>query len=206
MYKTEQEVKPAGLFEKLTFFREYLRQSAAVGAVCPSSPRLCELLVEQADVKNARQVVEVGPGSGAVTQILLKRVSPSANVFLIEQNPVFSEILQKKFPSTNVIAGCASKLLEYLEDASAGPVCSVVSGLPWASLPNNIRLPLLDAIETSLVPRGVFATFAYFGPHWLPKGRVFRKELKKRFVNVSSSRVELLNLPPAFVYRAEKAA
>ncbi|MFV0415985.1 MAG: class I SAM-dependent methyltransferase [Chthoniobacterales bacterium] len=206
MHKIQREIKRSAFSEKLTFFRQYLRQSAEIGAVCPSSPRLCELLVEQANVKDASLVVEVGSGSGAVTQILLKKAPPSASIFLIEQNPVFTEILQKKFPSANLIVGCASKLGEYLRDASAGPVGSVVSGLPWASLPGNIRLSLLDAIEANLAPKGIFATFAYFGPHWLPKGRAFRKELRKRFVNVSSSRVELLNLPPAFVYRAEKAA
>jgi phospholipid N-methyltransferase len=76
----------------------------------------------------------------------------------------------------------------------------VISGLPWASFPDSLQTAILDNVLTRLRPGGRFATFAYWGFHFLPKGRRFRNLLHSRLTGVESSRVLWANLPPAFIY------
>jgi len=204
MENSPDPAAPAKASEAGAFFLQFLSGSASVGALCPSSRYLAELIVREAGVDQARQVVEIGSGSGAFTHAILRQCAPETQVVLVEQNAVFAGMLRKKFPETTVVEDCASRLGMHLTAHGTGPACSIVSGIPWASLPADLRTRLLDAIVDNLAAGGIFTTFAYFGPHLLPKGRAFRHDLQSRFKRVSTSRVEVRNLPPAFVYRAER--
>jgi phospholipid N-methyltransferase len=77
----------------------------------------------------------------------------------------------------------------------------VLSGLPWASFPEELQLKLMDAVCEALAPKGVFATFAYLQGTLLPAGKRFGKTLESRFSEVRKSPVVWRNLPPAFVYK-----
>jgi len=190
--------------ESLSFFRQFLQRSGSVGALCPSSPYLAELITNEGKISEAGTVVEIGAGSGAFTGKILSKVREDARVVIVENNPQFTAILRRKFPRANIVEDCATRLGRHLPDYSCGPACSIVSGLPWASLPGSLRGQLLETIYDNLAPGGTFVTFAYLGPNLLPKGRAFRQQLCRTFQHVGMSRVEFRNLPPAFVYRATR--
>jgi phosphatidylethanolamine/phosphatidyl-N-methylethanolamine N-methyltransferase len=80
----------------------------------------------------------------------------------------------------------------------------IVSGLPWASFPDDMQTQYLDAMMTVLKPGGQFVTFAYLQGLLLPAGRRFRRKLDHYFSRVDRSRTVWLNLPPAFVYRCRR--
>jgi len=190
--------------ETASFFRQFLRRSGSVGALCPSSPYLAELITSEGKISEAGTVVEIGAGSGAFTGKILSAVRKSARVVIVENNPQFTAILRRKFPHANIVEDCATQLGRHLPAYSSGPACSVISGLPWASLPASLRGQLLKTIHANLAPGGTFVTFAYLGPNLLPTGRAFRRQLGQTFSHVGMSRVEFRNLPPAFVYRATR--
>ena len=50
-----------------TFFNEFLRNWQTMGAVVPSSPVLAARMMESAEVWRAKNVLELGPGTGAFT-------------------------------------------------------------------------------------------------------------------------------------------
>ncbi|MFZ4780304.1 MAG: hypothetical protein ACOYM3_33540, partial [Terrimicrobiaceae bacterium] len=76
--------------------------------------------------------------------------------------------------------------------------------LPWAAFPESLQDSILSEITSALTADGIFATFAYFGPHRLKAGRAFRKKLSHHFQEIGMTSVVLANLPPAFVYFCRK--
>lgn len=169
-----------------------------VGAVWPSSPALAAMMIRAARVRSADFVLEIGPGSGAFTGPILKNLRPDARFLAVEKCPVLAKTVSEKFPEACVVAGCATDLTGHLKDH--GNPDSIVSGLPWAAFDDHLQNSLLGEITSLIAPDGIFATFAYFGPHRLKAGRAFRKKLDHHFGEVGKTPVVLANLPPAFVY------
>lgn len=182
----------------LRFVREFLKSPGTVGAVWPSSPALAAMMIRAARVRSADFVLEIGPGSGAFTGPILKNLRPDARFLAVEKCPVLAKTVSEKFPEARVVAGCATDLTGHLKDH--GNPDSIISGLPWAAFDDHLQNSLLGEITSSIAPDGIFATFAYFGPHRLKAGRAFRKKLDHHFGEVGKTPVVLANLPPAFVY------
>lgn len=188
--------------EAWEFFRHFLRHRGQTGAIAPSSIHLARRMSHEAGAHQARNIIEIGPGTGSFTRELHRQRTEESNLVLIEKNPAFAKWLRERFPELPVIEDCATRLREHLDRLEIEMADAIISGLPWAAMPPALQDELLDAIRAALAPGGTFVTFAYFGPHWLPAGRRFRQRLHARFPSISTSPVELLNLPPAFVYRA----
>lgn len=169
-----------------------------VGAVWPSSPALAGMMIRAARVRSAEFVLEIGPGSGAFTGPILKNLRSEARFLAVEKCPALAKTVSKKFPGACVVAGCATELTAHLK--GLGNPDSIVSGLPWAAFDDSLQNTLLEEITSSISADGIFATFAYFGPHRMKAGRAFRKKLDRHFREVGRTPVVLANLPPAFVY------
>jgi phospholipid N-methyltransferase len=185
------------------FIREMVRSPQGTGAFWPSSPALAKRIVHLAGVPDAQQVIEIGPGTGAFTLEILSALRPDGQFLAVERNSAFVRHLRNRFPSASIHEGCATQIGAILKEKGIPGVQSLVSGLPWANFDPELQRTILSAIRSVLEPGSVFATFAYFGPHWLPSGRRFRSLLKETFDEVRLSPVEMRNLPPAFVYRCQ---
>jgi phospholipid N-methyltransferase len=188
----------------LTFVREFIKSPSSVGAVWPSSLELARLIVNAAGVSDARHVLELGPGNGAVTGTILESLQPGAQFLAIEKSPSLASKTARRFPEARILEGCATKLSGHLRDEGFASPDAVVSGLPWASFPERLQKSILSEVAASIHPSSTFTSFAYFGPHWLPAGRRFRKTLGGFFSSIQKTRVVLNNLPPAFVYVCRK--
>jgi len=196
----------SGLTTELRHWRDFLWQAAAnyreTGAFAPSSRFLARMIVRQTNLLAGHDVLEIGAGTGVFTAELLRQLPAGSRLLVLEKSPLFATVLRRRFPGIPILETCASRLGEGLQQHSLAAVDRVVSGLPWASMPPDLQKLLLKEIRTRLHPGGIFTTFAYFGPHLLPAGRGFRLRLEREFVSVERTRIELRNLPPAFVYRA----
>ena len=64
------------------FFQESLRSMGPTASMFPSSRYLANALTRPIDFRRARTVVELGPGTGAVTNEILKRMRPDAKLFV----------------------------------------------------------------------------------------------------------------------------
>lgn len=171
-------------------------------SVLPSSPRLSQNIVDAADLENASTVVEFGPGTGVITEKIIERLAPDATLVAMEINADFAERTRREFPRAEVFNMCASRTVECLQNLGLEGCDRIVSGLPWAVFSDAFQKKLLTAAREALLPGGVFVSFAYTPVHMLPSGRNFRKNLEEIFTRVGRTRMEWLNFPPAFVYRA----
>lgn len=172
-----------------------------MGAVVPSSDELGRRITEGIDLERARTIVELGPGTGALTRFIVERAAPDAQVMAVEIDQAFAETIRLRYPRVAVVHGSAERLPEYV---NGSPADCIVSGLPWAAFAARQQAQILDAVLAALKPGGWFATFAYIHAAWLPGGARFRSKLDDSFSTVSLSPVIWNNVPPAFVYRCRK--
>lgn len=186
----------------LSFLKAYFTHPRRTGAVAPSSPRLARMMVRGFDLENADVVVELGPGTGALTTTILERIGEQTRFLAIERNGAFVEHLRGRFPDLDIVHGSAEETPQHLAAANLPKASYIVSGLPWAAFPEDLQRRLLGAVVESLGPGDKFTTFAYTGMARMKKGRRFRRQLEEHFGKVELTPVVWRNLPPAFAYQA----
>lgn len=160
-------------------------------------------MVARAGLIHAEIVVELGPGTGVFTRLIVRDLAPRARLICIEINPVLARKVAERFPRAVVVNDSAENLARHLGRPDA-EVDSAISGLPWVILSGEDQKRLLEPAVRALRPGGTFATFAYSHAAWLPAGRRFKAMLESNFSSVEISAHVWRNLPPAFVYRCRK--
>lgn len=186
------------------FFRRFLRNPSSIGAVVPSSPQLARRMVEPVRWNPGVRVVEFGPGTGPFTREIRRRLPPDGRYLGIELEPEFIEHLAHEFPGLTVAHDSVTNLLPLARAHELLPLHHIVSGLPFASLPDEVTRGTLDAVEAALDAGGTFTTFQYAHAIPLSKARRFRDEMARRFGPMVMRRFVLRNLPPAFVFTWRK--
>jgi phospholipid N-methyltransferase len=192
------------VYEYAKFFKVFLRAPALTSAIIPSSPWLAKRMVADIGLAQAKVVVEIGPGTGAFTRAIQKGISPSAFYLAVEIDKVFANHLKRQFPGLNVVNDSAERLDRHLQDFGHAAADCVLSGLPWAGFNADEQQRLLGAVIRTLKPGGMMTTYAFNHVAWRSRARAFRKLLESSFSEVTTTRTEWRNLPPAFVYRCRK--
>ena len=190
--------------KKAVLFKRFLQHPTQVGALCASSGALCRAMVSEIGIEKAELVVELGPGTGAITRELIQRLPKNGKLLAVELDGMLCEYLRRTFPGVEICHDSASNLTHILKQRDLPPANAVVSGLPWAVFPESLQREILGTLVENLSPGGVFTTFAYLQGLMLPAGIRFRKLLNELFSEVATSRVVWKNLPPALVYRCHK--
>lgn len=163
------------------------------GAIAPSSRRLARALAEAVgEVPAGRVIIELGPGSGIVTDALRRR-HPDCAILAVEYNRSFAQRLADRLPAVMVVRGCASALPEHLQRGgfSCDQVAAVVSGLPLLSLPDELVGRVLDAVRAVLPAGRRFVQFTYLQS-------AFRR-LDHGGFHAERPRRVWLNMPPAVI-------
>ena len=175
------------------FFKSWLHDPFQVASIVPSSRSLARLMAT--DLHAGARVVELGAGTGTLTQALIDRGVRASDLFLVENNDAFASILGKRFPGATIVHADAQTLNERLSTL-AGVVDYVVSGLPIVWFDKDKKTRILDATFTLLKRGGALHQFTYLGKP--PVGKRLMKDLglKARLIGMT-----VANFPPAFVYR-----
>jgi phospholipid N-methyltransferase len=195
---------PSVLRDHVRILAEFVRQPIRTGSVVPSSRHLAERLLEGSGVHEATTIVELGPGTGPFTRLIVERARAEASILAVELNPRLAEDLMARFPRVEVVNDSATRLPELLRARGREHAGVVLSGLPFVWFAEELQRSLVDAILEALPPGGFFATFAYVPAAYTPPGRRFRRLLSSRFARVTTSPIVWRNFPPAFVYRCTR--
>ena len=182
-----------GRLNEAQFVRSWLAKPLLTGAVMPSGRALARAMAGCVDPGSAGPVIELGPGTGAVTAALVERGVDPARLVLIEFNPVFCGLLRERYPGATVIEGDAygiKRLIPGRHEAAA-----VVSGLPLFNRPLRLRVRLLADAFALLAAGAPFVQFTYAMVPPVP--RAWSRARVRGLAPV------WLNVPPArvFVYR-----
>lgn len=184
----------------LKFLNQFRNRPRSVGAIAPSSRGLAEAMIAPIDFASAKVIVEFGPGTGAMTSAIVKRLGPNTRYVGVEINETFCQTLTIRYPHLQFFNRGAQDIKEILHSLELDKVDAIVCGLPWASLPVDLQARIMAAILDVLKPGGVFVTFAYLQGLLLPAAGMLRRRLKSQFSAVKTTRIVWGNLPPAFAY------
>ena len=145
------------------FLRGLISNPRGVSAPTPSSPALSRTIAEQVDITREGLVIELGPGTGVVTQALLARGIAPQRLIAIEHTACFAQLVRRRFPAVRVHQGDALGFEKYLPHHT--PVSAVVSGLPLLQFPLDQRVSLLRRALACQDKGGCFVQLSY---SWRP--------------------------------------
>jgi len=183
----------ATLTDSTLFLREWFANPQRTGAVAPSSRQLAATMARWLPSDPESFVLELGPGTGAVTQALLKRGLREERLVAIENNPKMARLLHDRFPQAHIITGDAWHLDNLLRDRREPieSVGAVISSLPLLNFPPHEAEVLARKIRGILEPRGKWVQYSYHIGRAHPHGTSHFQFL--------ASKIVWLNLPPARV-------
>ncbi len=176
------------------FSRELVANPRRIGAAAPSFPALARRMASHVSPDDRGFIVEVGAGTGAITEALLERGVPPDRLIAVERSERLAEHLRQHFPHVNVVTGDAGELralLRHHGELAREGVSAVISSLPLRSLPREEAARIAEEFHILLRPGGVLIQFTYglvAKPHWT----------LRNFRRLRSS-IVWKNLPPARV-------
>jgi len=185
------------LDDEVRFIRSWIEKPLTMGAVTPSGRILARTMASYVDPSIPGPIIELGPGTGPVTEALVEQGVDPSRLVLVEFNPDFCRLLRQRYPDATVIRGDAYSLQRVIGSSLAQPAAAVVSGLPLVTKPLKARVRLIREAFRLLRPCAPFVQFTYAVMPPIPRS----------LVGVSSEASERIwmNVPPArvWVYRKD---
>jgi phosphatidylethanolamine/phosphatidyl-N-methylethanolamine N-methyltransferase len=183
----------ATLSDTTLFLQEWLWHPKRTGSVVPSSRRLAEAMARWLPANPDSFVLELGPGTGIVTEALLRRGLREDKLVAIENNPKLAQLLRERFPQAQIITGDAWRLDELLRQRREPieSVGAVISSLPLLNFSEEQAEALAQKIRAALEPQGHWVQFTYRIHKLRPRGAAS--------FQLHASKIVWLNLPPARV-------
>ena len=166
------------------FFRQFLADPIAVGAVLPTSLATARMMALPADPQGT--VLELGAGTGSITEGIVERLGDASRLTSVEIDPALADEFRANFPNVRLIVGDAEQVLH------DGPGWNtIISGVPFTMMEPGKRARLFDLVKQKLAPNGVFVAIQY--------SLSSKAQLQHHFQDVTV-RFSPLNLPPAVIY------
>ena len=191
-------VKASILSNKYLFVKEALKSYKTSGTIVPSSRFLAKKMLKRINFSSANVIVELGPGNGAFTKDILKKMDSKTTLVCFEINDTFYEELKLiKHPNLKVIKASAEFLDVELAKIGYTKVDHIISSVPLSILPKPLSTAILKQSYAVLKSKGLFVQYQYSLGYYEELRELFLKQ------NISLS-FEPINVPPAFIYYCMK--
>lgn len=183
--------------DEARFLKAWVENPGTTGAVSPSGKYLARMMARYVDPAVPGPVIELGPGTGPVTQALIERGVAVERLILVEYDPAFCTLLQDRFPGATIIQGDAYNLPETLAGKLAEPAAAIVSSLPLLNKPEADRVRMLHDAFDLLGDFGNVVQFTYGMISSVPRRM---KNGQPNDFQAEASPPVWLNIPPARVW------
>lgn len=158
----------SALKNQAAFFRQFRKRFETTGAIAPSSRFLARSMTSFLAARNPStpvRVLEIGPGTGPVTESIVKQLRPGDVFDLVELNEEFVGILRARFENETewqrVRSQSTIHQLPVQEFVSDEPYDFVISGLPLNNFPAELVTSITETYFRLLKPGGVLSYFEY---------------------------------------------
>lgn len=180
------------------FFRQWLRSPKSMGSVIPSSRALARAIAAEVAWRPGQCVVELGGGTGAISQGLIERGIPRDHLIVIELDTALHAYLKDRLEGCLVIQGDATRLGEILARHGIGEIGTVISGLPMVGMPFEFQRGVIEQGFKVMKPGGFMLQYSYSPVPPVPAGKLG--------IDARIARYVLRNFPPAAVWRYTRKA
>lgn len=177
------------------FIAAWLRSPLKIGAALPSSRSLARAMAAQVDTSMEGAVIELGAGTGVVTQALLEAEIAHDKLLVIERDKKLHSLLHAIFHDLKVLCADAMELESVLKNAGIDKVNAIVSSLPFITMPVAVRHGIQEQMAKVIGDSGIIVQFTYG-----PKSPINRSELKRYGLVGKRVKLVLANVPPAHVW------
>ncbi|MDG1777585.1 MAG: rRNA adenine N-6-methyltransferase family protein [Crocinitomicaceae bacterium] len=180
---------------KRNFIKQFFKNKNMVGAITPSSKFLGKKMLSKIDFNSAKIIIELGPGTGVFTDLIIQRMAPDAKLFVFELNDNFYTSLAARItdPRVHVIHDSASNISKQLKTGEQADL--IVSSLPLTVFSEKLRKSVITESHQILKETGTYVQFQY--------SLQAKRLLEATYKTVSVS-FTLKNIPPAFIYKCIK--
>ena len=188
-------IKKHSMRENFLFLGKFFRHGKKIASVWPSSVAMSRATIGKIDWERAKVIVELGAGTGPITEQIVRRLKPHTKLLSIERDRDFVGVLQRRFSdhkNVEIVQADVRDLDRLFKERGIKHVDAFISGLPTPSLPKAVREPMLATVSRYLVEGGVFSNITEV-PFW------YWKFYRRVFKDVSFELV-VRNLPPGGVY------
>jgi phosphatidylethanolamine/phosphatidyl-N-methylethanolamine N-methyltransferase len=169
------------------FLSELAKYPRQMGTVWPSSPALAEAMARWLPESRNQFMLELGPGTGIVTEKLLAAGLPEEQLVAVEKSERLAGFLRERFPKARIISGDALELDRILDGHQFG---AVFSSLPLKVFSVEQVERISAAIHNVLLP----------GAHWVQYSyQLVNGHAPARSFHAVDSEIVWQNLPPAKV-------
>jgi len=196
---SRKAVVKARFADQVRFLGSVIRAPRSVGAIAPTSAETARMMASHIDLASGLPVLELGPGTGAITSAILGTGLSPARLCAVEYSAAFCRLLNDRFPGAQFLQGdafdLAATLSDRLGDAAPDRFDCVISGLPLLNFEKEKRVHLLRSALSVLEPGRPFVQFSY--------GIIPPVPVTDPDIAVTRSRWNFRNVPPArvWVYR-----
>lgn len=204
------------------FFRQFRERFKTTGAIAPSSGFLARAMTGPLKRHpGPTRVLEIGPGTGAVTRHIVRALKENDRFDLVELNERFAELLKDRFRNDPTYARVADRSEVHvcpLEEFKAeAPYDIVISGLPLNNFPAELVRTIFKSYFDLLAPGGVLSYFEYMYVRPIRKAVCSGAE-RERLTSLDATMNAhideyrfkrswvFVNLPPAWVQHLRKDA
>jgi phosphatidylethanolamine/phosphatidyl-N-methylethanolamine N-methyltransferase len=183
--------------DKKTFLQQFWSNKKMIGSMRPSSRFLTEKMLENVNFNTSKVIVELGPGTGVFTKKIVEKMAPDAKLLVFELNDNFYNFLKSTIIDDRVILihDSAEKVQEYLTMHNLHAADEIISSLPFANFPDELRENIISKCYECIGEKGKFIQFQY--------STQLKNYLKMLYKEVNITFTPL-NFPPAFVYTCKK--
>ncbi len=198
------------------FWREFRQNFTTTGAVLPSGRSLARALSRYVDdPRPGRRILEVGPGTGAVTRQIVAALPGDATLDLVEANAGFVDWLEQQRTEAPDLAELGDRLTIhhcYVQDLPrSDQYDTIVSGLPLNNFEPDVVRSILTALREHLAPGGTLSFFEYIAVRTV-RAAVSRRAVRNRLQGIGAAIDEIIgpyeiardrvlkNVPPAWVH------
>src|SRR5262249_34015965 len=187
-----EQRKGIRLDDEVRFIRSWFERPLSTGAVTPSGGVLARTMARYDNPNISGPIVELGPGTGPVTEALLAEGIAPERLVLVEFNATFCQLLRARFPGATVVQGDAYGIRRLVGRLLGLPRARFVSGLPLVI--STMRVAAQRVLEAAELPGPgrPFIEFTYAVMPPIPK--------KLAGVRAEASERIWKNMPPARVW------
>ena len=169
------------------FLSEIAKSPKQMGTVWPSSPALAEAMARWLPEHKGELILELGPGTGIVTEKLLEAGLPQEQLVALEKSERLAGFLRERFPKARIVAGDALELDRVLDGMTFG---AVFSSLPLKAFSTDQVDRISAAIHNVLLPGANWIQYSY---------QIINGHAPAKTFHAVDSEIVWQNLPPAKV-------
>jgi phospholipid N-methyltransferase len=185
--------------ENIQFLQAFLKNPTKVGSIAPSSPDLAMKMIEGFKPAADNIILELGVGTGAITKYINDIVPDRDSYLGLELDKKLVSTLKPLYPNLRIECGNACEAFVIHKSSGLGKVGTIISCLPFVSLPNEVgEKILLEAAKFMDQGGCTFRAIQYAHGYYFPSAIKMREFMRKRYGKSKRSTLVVKNVPPSY--------